>query len=490
MKKWIFRGISLVLLLTFFYFLFACGQKKAETKFVAASRGDIQEKALAVGTIEPEQEIKVKSTIPGIVAEVLFKVGDAVKEGAPLFKISPNPTPLEYVEARRAMELAEVTMLKLKADWTRQLELYKGNLLSRSEMDATEGFYEEAELRYRTSAERLELLEKGRIRMFNRDIDSILEVSDLGHRPVPERLPGRSRRPADQLPAGDRDLLAGRHGQPALQGHGRRDRCRQDRRRAGRRDPDRRPAGRQGPRPRRPHLPESQEGGQRHPLRHLDPHQRRRRHHPPGRVLGDGQHPDPREPPGRAHPRAARPVRERQEVRRGPGRRGDEEGRDPDRAVRRSRTSRSSTGSRKGTRSWSGRPARSNDRHLLPQPLPGPRPPAPADRPDAFGRRLGDVLGHPAARLRRLAVSQAQIKRFHGMGQGIVLVFPSRTTLPVAGHPQGQAGPGHARSGRGHPGEGPRHRGHQPGIRRQPHHPFRAQRVPQHRPAASIPSSS
>jgi len=175
MKKWIFRGISLVLLLTFFYFLFACGTKKVETKLVAAARGDIQEKALAVGTIEPEKEIKVKSTIPGIVAEVLFKVGDAVKAGAPLFKISPNPTPLEYVEARRSMELAEVTMQKLKSDWTRQLELYKANLVSRSEMETTEGLYKEAELRHRTSSERLELLEKGRIRMSNRDIDSLIK---------------------------------------------------------------------------------------------------------------------------------------------------------------------------------------------------------------------------------------------------------------------------------------------------------------------------
>jgi len=174
MKRWIFRGLSLVLLVTFFYFLFACGHKKTEIKLVAASRGDIQEKALAVGTIEPEKEIKVKSTIPGIVAEVLFKVGDTVRAGAPLFKISPNPTPLEYVEARRAMELAEVTMLKLKGDWTRQLELYKGNLISKSEMDATEGAFREAELRYRTSAERFELLEKGRIRMSNRDINSLV----------------------------------------------------------------------------------------------------------------------------------------------------------------------------------------------------------------------------------------------------------------------------------------------------------------------------
>ena len=180
MKKWIFRGVSLVLLLTFFYFLFACGKKKEETKLVSAARGDIREKALAVGTIEPEKEIRVKSTIPGIVAEVLFKVGDAVKVGAPLFKISPNPTPLEYVEARRSMELAEVTMQKLKNDWTRQLELYKGNLISRAEMEATEGSFREAELRHRTSAERFELLEKGRIRMSNRDIDSLLRSPITG----------------------------------------------------------------------------------------------------------------------------------------------------------------------------------------------------------------------------------------------------------------------------------------------------------------------
>jgi HlyD family secretion protein len=153
---------------------------KVETKLVDAARGDIREKALAVGTIEPEKEIKVKSTIPGIVAEVLFKVGDPIKAGDPLFEISPNPTPLEYVEARRSMELAEVTMQKLKSDWTRQLELYKANLVSKSEMEATEGLYREAELRFRTSSERLELLEKGRIRMSNRDIDSLIKSPITG----------------------------------------------------------------------------------------------------------------------------------------------------------------------------------------------------------------------------------------------------------------------------------------------------------------------
>lgn len=37
------------------------------------------------------------------------------------------------------------------------------------------------------------------------------------------------------------------------------------------------------------------------------------------------------------------------------------------------------------------------------------------------------------------SVSKAQIKRFHGMGQGIVLMFPSRTTLPWQGFLKGKA---------------------------------------------------
>jgi HlyD family secretion protein len=180
MKKWVWRVFAGALLLMFFYFLLACGRKKADIKLVAVTRGDIQEKALAVGTIEPEKETKVKSTIPGIVSEVLFKVGDAVRAGAPLFKISPNPTPLEYVEARRSMEVAEVGLNKLKTDWERQMELFKRALISKSEMDDAESAYQEANLRYKTALERLELLEKGRISMSNREIDSMIKAPGSG----------------------------------------------------------------------------------------------------------------------------------------------------------------------------------------------------------------------------------------------------------------------------------------------------------------------
>ena len=92
MKKWLIRIVLVVMVLAMLYFLLT-GRDKNNEEFteIPVKRGDIAEKALAVGTIEPEMEIKVKSTIPGIVSEVLFKVGDEVEAGMPLFTISPNP---------------------------------------------------------------------------------------------------------------------------------------------------------------------------------------------------------------------------------------------------------------------------------------------------------------------------------------------------------------------------------------------------------------
>ncbi len=163
------------------YVFLSGGKKKDEgLKFVPAKRGDIAERALAVGTLEPEQEIKVKSTIPGIVSRVLFKVGDAVVKGSPLFEISPNPTPLEYVDARRGMEMAEVGLAKIQVERNRNAELAKSQLISQSEMDALEADFSEAKLRHRQASERFELLEKGRIRMSNRDIDSIIKAPISG----------------------------------------------------------------------------------------------------------------------------------------------------------------------------------------------------------------------------------------------------------------------------------------------------------------------
>jgi len=175
-KKVLLIGFLVLLMVGALLFLFSPkNDKNGGLKFVAVKKGNISEKALAVGTIEPEKEIKVKSTIPGIVAEVYFKVGDRIEKDKPLFKISPNPTPLEYVEARRNMEVAQILREKIQNERDRKVKMYKAQLVSDSEMEETESRFNETSLRYKIAQERFELLEKGRIQMVNRSVDSIVK---------------------------------------------------------------------------------------------------------------------------------------------------------------------------------------------------------------------------------------------------------------------------------------------------------------------------
>jgi HlyD family secretion protein len=175
-KKVLIGGFLVLLIVAALLFLFSGkNDKNGGLKFVEVKKGDIAEKALAVGTIEPEKEIKVKSTISGIVAAVYFKVGDQIEKDKPLYKISPNPTPLEYVEARRNVEVAQILMEKIRNERDRKVKMFKAQLVSESEMEDNESRYNEAFLRYQISQERFELLEKGRIQMVNRSVDSIVK---------------------------------------------------------------------------------------------------------------------------------------------------------------------------------------------------------------------------------------------------------------------------------------------------------------------------
>jgi len=181
MKKAFFYGFGIILVLFAIIFLLSGKNGKGQQfKLVSVERGAIAEKALAVGTIEPDNEIKVKSTISGIVSEIYFKIGDFIKKEQPLFKVSPNPTPLEYVEARRNMEIAEVTMKQLLKEKERRLSLYQDRLISRSEMDDMDARYNEVNLRYKIAKEKFQLMEKGRIMVSNKNINSIIKSPITG----------------------------------------------------------------------------------------------------------------------------------------------------------------------------------------------------------------------------------------------------------------------------------------------------------------------
>jgi HlyD family secretion protein len=181
MKKVFIYGFGIILVLLAIIFLLSGKNGNGQQlKLVTVEKGAIAEKALAVGTIEPDNEIRVKSTISGIVSEIYFKIGDFIEKGQPLFKVSPNPTPLEYVETRRNMEIAEVTMKQLLKEKERRLSLYRDRLISRSEMDDIDARYNEVNLRYKIAKEKYQLMEKGRIMVSNKNINSIIKSPITG----------------------------------------------------------------------------------------------------------------------------------------------------------------------------------------------------------------------------------------------------------------------------------------------------------------------
>ncbi|MFC1526941.1 biotin/lipoyl-binding protein, partial [Candidatus Latescibacterota bacterium] len=72
---------------------------------VEVTRETLVEKALATGEIEPRHEIAVKSKVSGTVAHLFVEEGSFVKAGDNLLEVRPDPTPLEYAQAKRTVEM-------------------------------------------------------------------------------------------------------------------------------------------------------------------------------------------------------------------------------------------------------------------------------------------------------------------------------------------------------------------------------------------------
>ncbi len=148
---------------------------------VKVTRGTIIDKALAVGTIEPENEISVKSKVSGVVSRIFADVGAHVVKGEPLLEVRPDPTPIELADAKRQLQLSEVDLDNLKKERVRQESLFKSNLTSAKEYEDFQKRYEESELRMKIAAEKLALLESGKIKIGDTEIESIVKAPISGY---------------------------------------------------------------------------------------------------------------------------------------------------------------------------------------------------------------------------------------------------------------------------------------------------------------------
>jgi HlyD family secretion protein len=177
-KKIILSVIGAAAIIVAGYFVLG-GSRKAEENTlptVKATRGSIVDKALAVGTVEPENEISVKSKISGVVKRIFADAGSYVKEGAPLLEVKPDPTPLELADAKRQVQLKEVEIANLTQESVRKETLAQKGLISTKEYDDFQRQYQEAQLQLKITRERLALMESGKVTIDEKQIQSIIKA--------------------------------------------------------------------------------------------------------------------------------------------------------------------------------------------------------------------------------------------------------------------------------------------------------------------------
>jgi HlyD family secretion protein len=143
---------------------------------VKVQRGNIVDKALAVGTIEPENEISIKSKVSGVVKKIYADAGTFVRAGQPLLEVKPDPTPLELADAKRQVQLAQNDLDNLNKDKVRQESMIKKQLISAKDFEDFQKQYQEAELKLKIANEHLALLESGRVKIDNTEIESTVKA--------------------------------------------------------------------------------------------------------------------------------------------------------------------------------------------------------------------------------------------------------------------------------------------------------------------------
>ncbi len=177
MVKKIFLTLFTVIIVGAVLFFAIDGSAKKDDAFktVAVERGEIVDKALAVGKIDPKQEISVKSKIGGIVRKIFVDIGDKVKVGDPLFDIGPDPTPIEFAEAKRDVEMKQVAFDNAKREYDRSKTLVDKKLISDQDFDSKKAAFDQADLSLKLAEEKLALIDSGKSTVANREVSNIIK---------------------------------------------------------------------------------------------------------------------------------------------------------------------------------------------------------------------------------------------------------------------------------------------------------------------------
>jgi len=138
-------------------------KKKNKIETITAKRGSISRIAQAIGYIEPEQSIIVKSAVNGSVKKIYHFDGDYVKKGETLAIIKPEPAPENYAIAHESLLSAIANKREAYKTLKRLRTELKLGLITKNYIDYinAKNSYKTTIAEYNLAKEKLDLLTKG-----------------------------------------------------------------------------------------------------------------------------------------------------------------------------------------------------------------------------------------------------------------------------------------------------------------------------------------
>jgi HlyD family secretion protein len=158
----------------------ACSPSGDSATFHVVQRGDVIQKAVATGVVEPERETQVNTQLAGLVRKVHVVSGQKIEAGAPLAEVWPTLSEQDLLRAERAVASAkegeEEAMEFVNGEHTMA---YVSRLLQGDR--SLERMKRAAERGRRSAEELLDLLRTGAVEIDGRRIDFVVRAPVAGH---------------------------------------------------------------------------------------------------------------------------------------------------------------------------------------------------------------------------------------------------------------------------------------------------------------------
>ncbi len=100
-----------------------------------ATREDVPIEIRAIGTVKAHHTVSVRSRVPGELAQALFREGDEIAAGTPIFQIDPRPYQAALEQAQAVLERDRALLVKAQADMSRADELKRDGSISQATYD-------------------------------------------------------------------------------------------------------------------------------------------------------------------------------------------------------------------------------------------------------------------------------------------------------------------------------------------------------------------